>query len=237
MTLDMTILRDDFSRDGFAIVPTLFTRSEAQRLKLECIDIMEAVKTETGTGAGHGVYVGLAARSPVFQAAVGDARILDILEGILAPNIEFLSDKFVFKSESTTFASPWHQDWHYWHGAHKLSIWVALDDATVENGCLKLFPGSHTSAIVHDGDANDGHGFGNRLRPGAVDESLAVTAAVEAGGAVFFHDLTLHASHPNTSGEERWVWIPTYRDANAEDTDYPWAVAAKVLRKEKLKYV
>ena len=63
--------------------------------------------------------------------------------------------------------------------------------------------------------------------PGAVDESLAVTAEIEAGGAVFFHDLTLHSSHPNRSGEERWVWIPTYRDANAEDNDYPWAVACE----------
>ena len=104
---------------------------------------------------------------------------------------------------------------------------------TVENGCLKLFPGSHKSAIVHDGDASDGHGFGNRLRPDAIDENLAVTAELEAGGAVFFHDLTLHSSYPNRSGAERWVWIPTYRDAKAEDTDYPWAVAAKVLRGEK----
>ena len=140
MTLDIASLRNDFARDGFAIAPNLFTRSEVQGLKLECIDILEAVKAETGTVAGHGVYVGLAARSPVFQTAVGDVRLLDILEGILAPDIEFLSDKVVFKSESMTFASPWHQDWHYWHGAHKLSIWVALDDATVENGCLKLFP-------------------------------------------------------------------------------------------------
>ena len=186
MTFDMATLRNDFLRDGFAITPHLFTRSEVQRLKSECIDILEAVKAETGTGAGHGVHVGLAARSHVFQTAVADARILDILEGILAPDIEFLSDKFVFKSEAMTFASPWHQDWHYWHGAHKVSIWVALDDATVENGCLKLFPGSHTSAIVHDGDASDGHGFGNRLRPGMVDESLAVTAEIAAGGASFF---------------------------------------------------
>ena len=67
-----------------------------------------------------------------------------------------------------------------------------------------------------------------------IDENLAVTAEIEAGGAVFFHDLTLHSSHPNRSGEERWVWIPTYRDAKAEDEDYPWAVAAKVLRGEKI---
>ncbi len=233
MNVDFTTLKEDFERTGFAIVPNLFTRKEVQHLKQECIDILAAVKEETGSVAGNGVLVGLAARSAVFQNAVGDERILDILETILAPNIEFLSDKVVFKSESVTFASPWHQDWHYWHGAHKYSIWVALDDATVDNGCLKLFPGSHKSAIVHDGDASDGHGFGNRLRPDAVDETLAITAEVEAGGAVFFHDLTLHSSHPNTSGEERWVWIPTYRDAVVEDNDYPWAVAAKVVRGEK----
>ena len=230
MTLDMTTIREDFAENGFAIARNLFTRAEVQRLKLECIDILKAVNVDPG----HGVYVGLAAQSPVFQEAVGDPRLLDILAGILAPDIEFLSDKVVFKSEKMTFASPWHQDWTYWHGAHKLSIWVALDDATVENGCLKLFPGSHRTAVLHDGDASDGNGFGNRLRPDAVDESRAVTAEIEAGGAVFFHDLTLHASHPNTSGEERWVWIPTYRDANAADNDYPWAVAAKVLRGEKI---
>ena len=233
--LDIPTICNSFAETGFAIMPNLFTRTEVQRLKSECVDILAAVKAETGVEnvAGHGVYVGLAARSPVFQEAVGDARLLAILAGILAPDIEFLSDKFVFKSASMDFASPWHQDWPYWHGAHKVSIWVALDDATVENGCLKLFPGSHKSAIIHDGDASDGHGFGNRLRSDAVDETQAVTAELEAGGAVFFHDLTLHASHPNRSGAERWVWIPTYRDANAEDNDYPWAVAAKVVRGEK----
>lgn len=233
MRIDLTALRDDFEMTGFAVVPNLFTREEVQGLKAECIEILDSYKKETGSVAGHGVHVGLAARSPVFQEAVVDERLLDILSEILAPDIEFLSDKVVFKSDSMTFASPWHQDWSYWYGAHKYSIWVALDDATVENGCLKLFPGSHKSAIEHDGDASDGHGFGNRLRPDAVDESLAVTAEIEAGGAVFFHDLTLHSSHPNVSGEERWVWIPTYRDAKAEDNDYPWAVAAKVVRGEK----
>ena len=233
MNLDLTTVRDDFNQTGFAIVPNLFSRDDVQRLKSECINIMETVRKETGSVAGYGVHVGLAARSPVFQEAVADERLLDILSVILAPDIEFLSDKFVFKSESMTFASPWHQDWSYWYGAHKYSIWVALDDATVENGCLKLLPGSHKSAVVHDGDASDGHGFGNRLKPDAIDEAQAITAEVEAGGAVFFHDLTLHSSHPNRSGEERWVWIPTYRDAKAEDNEYPWAVAAKVVRGEK----
>lgn len=233
MNRDLTTVRDDFNQTGFAIVHNLFNRDEVQRLKSECIDIMDTVRKETGTAPGHGVHVGLAARSTVFQEAVADERLLDILSIIMAPDIEFLSDKFVFKSDSISFASPWHQDWSYWYGAHKYSIWVALDDATIQNGCLKLLPGSHKSSVVHDGDASDGHGFGNRLKPDAIDESQAITAEVEAGGAVFFHDLTLHSSHPNLSGAERWVWIPTYRDAKAEDNDYPWAVAAKVVRGEK----
>ena len=119
MNCDLTTLSDDFNRTGFAIVPNLFKRDEVQRLKLECIDILEEHRKEHGSVAGHGVHVGLATRSSVFQEAVADERLLDILSVILAPDIEFLSDKVVFKSESMTFASPWHQDWHYWHGAHK----------------------------------------------------------------------------------------------------------------------
>ena len=46
MNIDMSTLRDDFIQTGFAIVPNLFTRSEVQRLKLECIDILAAVKAE-----------------------------------------------------------------------------------------------------------------------------------------------------------------------------------------------
>ncbi len=174
--------------------------------------------------------MGLAVKSQLYRRAVSDERLLDILEAVISPNISFLSDKVVFKNESTDFGSPWHQDWPYWKGSQKISVWVALNDATVENGCLKLLPRSHKAFVVHDGDTNDGFGFEHRLRPDAVDESAAVTAELGAGGAVFFHDLMLHASHPNRSRADRWVWLPTYRDAQADDPDYPWAKAAEVVR-------
>ena len=136
---------------------------------------------------------------------MSDERLLDILEAILGPNVEFLSDKVVFKDTERHVASPWHQDWPYWEGTHKISVGVALDDATPENGCLKLLPGSHLGSVIHDGDRSDGSGFGHRIRPETVEESAAISAPVEAGGAVFFHDLTMHASHPNTERRERWT--------------------------------
>ena len=230
-------MRDTFDRDGFLIVPNLLDRDETKRLKEECRGILEEARANAAKRGEdpknvirNGVYVGLAARSDLFREAVADPRILDILEAIYSPNIEFLSDKFVFKNEDTDFDSPWHQDWHYWGGANKISIWIPFDDARVENGTLKLLPGSHKGVVVHDGKDDEGIGFGHRLRRGVVDENLAVTAIADAGAAVFFSDLTLHASHPNIVRADRWVWIPTYRDALLDDPKYPWAVAAKVLR-------
>ncbi|MDQ3813784.1 MAG: phytanoyl-CoA dioxygenase family protein [Armatimonadota bacterium] len=228
-----------FNGDGFVVVPHLFSVAEVKSFKAEIERILDEVRAEmsaAGKDPAHalrtGVYVGLAARSEFFRQALRDARLLDVLQGIMGPHIEFLSDKVVYKNAATSFASPWHQDWPYWRGCHKISIWVALDDATPANGCLRLIPGSHQAALLHDGDTSDKMGFDNRLRPELVDESTAVTAAVEAGGAVFFHDLTIHGSHRSTTAQDRWVWLPTYRDARegAHDPPYPWAVAAEVLR-------
>jgi ectoine hydroxylase-related dioxygenase (phytanoyl-CoA dioxygenase family) len=188
------------------------------------------VKDDDKAISSSGVFVGLAAHHHVFRQAVSDDRLIDTLEAIIGPNIEFLSDKVVIKDPDRDFASPWHQDWPYWKGSHKISVWVALDDATPDNGCLKLLSGSHRHSVAHDGKVSDQSGFVHRLRSDAVDEGLATTAAIPAGGAVFFHDLTLHASHPNTARRERWVWIPTYRDAQADDPAYSWAVANTVVR-------
>ena len=226
-----------FAQDGYLIVPDLFSPTEAVQLKSEMQAVVDAVcaeKRRAGEDSWQdirhvGVYVGLAYRSALFREMVGDARILDLLEPILGPDIEFLSDKAVFKDHDTDFDSPWHQDHPYWEGSHKVSLWVALDEATTENGCLKLVPGSHKEHVVHDG-ASDGRGFGHRLDAALAPDDRSISAPLPVGGAIVFHDLTLHASHPNTLGTDRWVWIPTYRALHHDDPPYPWAVAARPVR-------
>jgi len=236
MNATTTLAGEQLVTDGYAIVPNLFSVEEVKELKAEIRRIITDVKGEAdeagidpSTLMRSGVYVGLAARSEVFQRAVADPRLLDVLESAMGPNIEFLSDKVVFKDASTDYGSPWHQDWPYWHGTHKWSVWVALDDASIENGTLRVIPGSHASVQDHY-DPGDGIAFSNRIAEGGVDESEAVSAIVEAGGAVFFHDLTIHGSHDCSIKEDRWVWIPTYRVAGCDDPDYSWAVAANVVR-------
>ena len=188
-----TKISNAFIENGFVTVSEILTRQESQLLKAESHALINAAKRkapETGQNAkdiaGHGVYVGLSAQSQLFRNAAQNEKILDVLQVIMSPNIEFLSDKAVFKNHQIDFESPWHQDWHYWHGSHKISVWIALDDTTIDNGCIKLLPGSHKSTIMHNGEANDGHGFGHRLQPDVVDESKTITAEISAGSGVFF---------------------------------------------------
>lgn len=235
----LAALGQAFQRDGFVIVPRLYQLDEVRALKDEIRRILAQIEAEArAVGKSEpqfnsGVHVGLAARSAVFRQAMRDSRLLDIVEAAMGPNIEFISDKVVFKNAAASFASPWHQDWPYWEGCHKVSVWVALDDATVENGTLRVIPGSHHAPREHY-DPQDGRAFSNRVRPQEVDESQAVSAIMEAGGAVFFHDLVVHGSHASTTQQDRWVWIPTYRDATegTNDPPYEWAVAAAVVREQ-----
>jgi phytanoyl-CoA hydroxylase len=215
----------------------LFSVAETQKWKEECRRVLEA-ETAAALARGAprppfwhtGVYVGLSIASPLCRSLARDPRLLDALEPAIGPNISFWSDKVVFKADEAVSSTPWHQDWSYWEGYHKINAWIALDDASTDNGCLKLVRGSHRAALSHDAKAPAGEGFSNRIDAENIDESLVVAAPVPAGAAVIFHDLTLHASYPNTSHRDRWAVIATYKDAQAEDKEYAFAKAAAVVR-------
>ena len=224
-----TAVSETFQRDGYVVVPNLFSAEEVGAAKAEVRRVLDEVKSER-SGRDNGVYVGLTLRSALFKNLNGDPRIADVWEQIFGSNIEFWSDKIVYKSAGVDFGSPWHQDYMYWKGAHKYSVWIALDDATPDNGCLKFIPGSHRSEVAHGGADSDGVGFSNRLKPEDVDESKAAICPATKGTAVLFHDLTLHSSFPNTTGKDRWALISTYRDASQDDIPYDFAKAAFMVR-------
>lgn len=137
-------LRQQFETNGYVVLDGLFSQEEAAKLKKEA----KRVLAEKGVDKS-GVYVGMAAASPLFKEAAAWPALAATLAEIIGENVVFLSDKIVFKSAATDFGSPWHQDYPYWHGSHKFSAWIALDDATPENGCLRIVPGSHRRDAEH----------------------------------------------------------------------------------------
>jgi phytanoyl-CoA hydroxylase len=122
--MDRMLARDpaeiaaDFARDGFVIARGLFTseecrtwKAEAQRILTESTAEAEAKGEPRPRFWRTGVYVGLSIASDVFRRMNRDPRLLDLLESIIGPNLQFWSDKVVFKGESADYGTPWHQDW------------------------------------------------------------------------------------------------------------------------------
>lgn len=105
----------------------------------------------------------------------------------------------------------WHLDNPYWsfHSKDALSIWVALDDATMPNGCMWYLPGTHAQASFENVD----------IGPNMVDlfkaypqwkEIDAVACPCPAGSAVFHNGLTAHAAGPNMTSRPRRAMTCAY---------------------------
>jgi ectoine hydroxylase-related dioxygenase (phytanoyl-CoA dioxygenase family) len=161
------------------------------------------------------------AMPPDLLSAMDDEKVTPILRQIIGPEVEFLSAKVVFKNGRTRFGSPWHQDRFYWQGSEKISIWIAMDDAAPDNGCLMFIPGTHRRQYREQRVASE-QGFEMRIADDDLRDLPSETIAVKRGGAVFFSDLAVHGSHPNSSGADRWAMISTYRDASVRDESTVW---------------
>ena len=92
----------------------------------------------------------------------------------------------------------WHLDNPYWsyHSRDALSIWVALDDATIENGCLYFIPGSHKTATFENTGIGQDIGDLFRLYPEWADKE-AVAAPMKAGSCSFHCGITAHGAGAN----------------------------------------
>lgn len=222
------LLKEQFAEKGYIMVEGLFSQQEVKNLKEEVARVLDEIKQEKGDEAvKHGVYVGMASASPLFRKAAMQPDLVSALKQIIGDQVIFLSDKVVFKNSQVDFGSPWHQDYSYWGGSHKFSVWIALDDATRENGCLRILPGSHLKGALRHGEGDfDGNGFSIRLDEADINAEHIVDLPVLRGTAVIFHDLLLHSSHKNSSGKDRLALISTFKDGTQEDPEYSWAKGA-----------
>lgn len=223
--LTQTDIAAAYAADGYVIIRRLYTDREVA-------EIQAALQAEVKAAedAASGVHVWFPPAIPDFflKMFTGPA-IAAPVKAILGPDVEFLSAKPVVKAPHIRFASPWHQDRAYWHGIHKLSAWIALDRATPENGCLRVVKGGHRDFIPHD-NSNHDNGFPNRLTDAMLPPGEIVDCVMDAGDAIFFHDLLPHCSYPNPAGLRRWCVIPTYRSTAEPDPATVWSGRREPIR-------
>lgn len=142
-----------------------------------------------------------------FLEIAHDADILDLVAQLIGEDIILWGCHIFCKPGGDGLEVPWHQDGHYWpiRPLATCTAWLALDDSTVANGCLRVIPGSHETKALHAHLREDRADLAlNRaIDPALMDEAEALDVALEAG-QLSLHDVhIIHGSNPNRSDKRR----------------------------------
>jgi hypothetical protein len=136
-----------------------------------------------------------------------DPAILDMVEQVIGPDICLWNMSFFAKPALNGKKTPWHQDGQYWpiRPLATCTVWIAIDAATQENGCLRYIPGSHKTnrLMAHEQKDDPGYTLNQELRPEEYDESQAEGLILEAGQMALHDVYIVHGSEQNRSPHPR----------------------------------
>lgn len=143
----------------------------------------------------------------LFLELARNGEILDLVEQLIGPDLVLWGCQAFCKPAGNGMEVPWHQDGHYWpiKPLATCTVWIAIDDSVIENGCLRVIPRSHREQTLcpHLKEDRDDVVLNQRVQDGLFDESTAVDIELEAG-QMSLHDIYLiHGSNPNRSPRRR----------------------------------
>lgn len=198
-----------YREDGYLHPIDVMPPEEAQMLRAE-LEGLEAEWRDAGLPLPLNTYKRINSHCviPMAHRIAADPRALDVVEGILGPDILIWSVEFFIKEPHTKHIVSMHQDLTYWgFGAveHLLTAWIALSPATPASGCMDFVRGSHRNPILPHEDTYDENNLlsrGQEIRV-EIDPADRVPAILEPGQMSLHHGLMIHGSGPNTSDDRR----------------------------------
>ena len=212
----------EYHEQGFHITRGLFDREEIGLLHRAAKEDHELDKRSFGRADGEGGTVRLSLWNHPGDGIYGMfarcERVVRSAEKLLGGEVYHYHSKMIMKDAKVGGAWTWHQDYGYWYQNGVIlplltSVMVAVDRATVENGCLQVIAGSHHCGRI-DHLLTGQQAGADRER---VDEILKrmklVYVEMEPGDGVFFHPNLLHRSDQNRSDHARWAMICCYNAA------------------------
>lgn len=211
-----------FDREGFVVLPDLLDAGEVAQVAAETDRFEARVDAALRRHEGGRVSIAesgaitfaahLVARSPRLAALTRHPALLDVCADLVGADVDLYWDQAVYKKPEKPRRFPWHQDngYAYVEPQQYLTIWLALTDATRENGCPQIAPGLHRRGTL-------AHRYVEPLGWECFPDPPSVAVAeVPAGGAAVFSSLTPHLTGPNTTDRVRKAYIVQYAPAGAE---------------------
>lgn len=228
MTTEQTAVRLDadqiaaFHRDGFLRLDALTTAAEVAALRtvydqlfargsaaFEAGDHLELGKLDDDGQETLPQILNPQKYAPELVQIQARANALAVARQLLGEEAAPAGDHAISKPPGYGAPTPWHQDEAYWDPAFDhtaLSIWMPLQEATVQNGCMQFVPGSHRGGVVpHALVDPEAHAL--QLADPLADDVERVAVPLPPGGCTIHHCRTLHYAGPNTSPGPRRAYI------------------------------
>ncbi len=196
-----------YQRDGYIKLEDVFTGEDLVAFR-DAVE--EAVKEDTKDldpnrvkGSYEQIFiqcVNLWHRYPAVKPFVLSRRLANIAMKLSGTSVRIWHDHALFKEPHTGAKTPWHQDTPYWpheQKMHQLTIWVALRDATIHNGCMSFIPGTHRFLDIEPvnlGDPQDLYSVAPQTKG-----IKPVTCELKAGSVTVHNGMTFHYAGPNRS--------------------------------------
>jgi len=223
-----------FIDNGYLIVPDLLSLDEVEELRQDTVtlakggypcDSLQPLPEEIADDEAVGRILCIHQPhfvSPIIEKYVKHPKICGILSQITAAHLPYW-DGSVKCMQSMLFVKPpdfqgqaWHQDEFYIPTRDRslIGAWTAMDDATIENGCLWVLPGSHRSGYLYpQRNHNNPDEFDFSQESYGFEDSAEIPVEVKTGTVVFFNGYLLHRSRKNRGDDFRRVLVNHYCNA------------------------
>lgn len=202
---------EKFRRRGYVAVPGFFNATEVAALQADIARLKRNGFLRNVATDGDGKTTSAVKQnlqlcpanfySTLIRALPFAPKVLDAVTELIGPTITLHLDQIFLKPGKTGMGTAWHQDNAYFRIPKPLrgtAMWIAIHDATVANGTMRVVPDSWETPLPHERDGNSDHHI--RCFP---DESKAETIELKAGSVLFFCYGTPHATGDNTTDTER----------------------------------
>jgi len=223
-------------RDGFVRLPGYAERSVCDAMLARVVEIAETKAADPRAGPGlllpeanlrgrTGRPAELASkifrlhREPLFGDFARDPALTSLVAALVAPDLDCFLSQFIFKNPGA-WGQPWHQDSYYFPFEPPrpvVGVWLAVSEATLENGCLHVLPGSHVEPVhEHVPDRRPGALYGYME---IVDHDMGADTPVlmQPGDLLLFDSHLMHRSTDNVSNGLRAAMVYHYARTDTHD--------------------
>ena len=215
-----------YHRDGYIVPPMTLSDGWLERMRAATARLVAATDQHDFAPSPHVPNYTPGVVDDEWLAFARIPEVLDVVGQLIGPDFLMWGSSYFGKPAGDGKETPWHQDGEYWpiRPMASVTLWIAIDSSTRENGCLRVIPGSHRNKALyrHRRDDDPGYTLNQVVDDERFDPKAGQDIELEPGQFSIHDVYLLHGSRVNRSPYRRasisYRYMPT-----TSVFDHDWA--------------